>query len=319
MQVFVYEFASAAEGRGEPLPASIRAEGRAMFTAVRDDLGRVPGVWVVTLPVGAADEEAAFRALARGADATLVVAPESDGILLRRCRWVEEAGGRLLGPSSAAVRLAGDKRALGQHWAARGVPSPPCEPVERAGRVTFPAVLKPRDGAGSQATFLVGRPEDLEGRLAAARAEGFDGRAVLQPFVPGTAASVAFLVGPRQTLALPPADQFLSSDGRFRYRGGRVPLPADLAGRATEVAWRAAAAVEGLRGYVGVDVVLGDAADGSGDAVIELNPRLTTSYLGLRALASDNLAGVWLRVASGDDVTPPAWRPGEVAFRAARA
>jgi hypothetical protein len=33
--------------------------------------------------------------------------------------------------------------------------------------------------------------------------------------------------------------------------------------------------------------------------VIEINPRLTTSYVGLRALASENLAAAMLDVASG--------------------
>ena len=52
-------------------------------------------------------------------------------------------------------------------------------------------------------------------------------------------------------------------------------------------------------GYLGVDLVLGEAADGSDDVVIEINPRLTTSYVGLRALARENLAAAMLDVASG--------------------
>ena len=101
---------------------------------------------------------------------------------------------------------------------------------------------------------------------------------ILQPFVAGQAASVAFLIGSHQVLPLLPAKQQLSEDGRFHYRGGIVPLPQDLADRAVRLARRAVAAVPGLRGYVGVDLVLGD----EGESVIEVNPRLTTSYLGLR-------------------------------------
>jgi predicted ATP-grasp superfamily ATP-dependent carboligase len=72
--------------------------------------------------------------------------------------------------------------------------------------------------------------------------------------------------------------------------------------------------VPGLLGYVGVDLVLGAAADGSDDWAIELNPRLTTSYVGLRALAVDNLAGAMLRVAAGERLEPIRWRSGEVSF-----
>ena len=46
--------------------------------------------------------------------------------------------------------------------------------------------------------------------------------------------------------------------------------------------------------------MLGREPDGSADFVIEVNPRLTTSYVGLRAVAKTNLAEVMLRVAAGD-------------------
>jgi predicted ATP-grasp superfamily ATP-dependent carboligase len=52
-------------------------------------------------------------------------------------------------------------------------------------------------------------------------------------------------------------------------------------------------------GYVGIDLVLGPAADGSEDVVIEVNPRLTTSYVGLRRLLRNNLAEVMLHVVAG--------------------
>jgi predicted ATP-grasp superfamily ATP-dependent carboligase len=324
-RVFVYEYLCATgTGRG----TSLETEGRAMLTTVLADLVRVAGVRPLTLlaggagPVppgvavreaGPADEPALFRELAAACDDSLVIAPEFDGLLAHRCRWVEEAGGRLLGPESAAVALAGDKVELAGHLAAAGVPTPPCVPVP-GGSVAFPAVCKPRDGAGSQATFLVRYPEDLPACLAGARAEAWQGELILQPLVPGRPASVGFLIGPRGEVALPPAAQRLSADGRFRYLGGSVPLPPPLAGRAADLAGRAVRAVPGRRGYVGVDLVLGEAEDGSGDWVIEINPRLTTSYVGVRALAATNLAEALLRVADGEPAPAITWRAGGVEF-----
>ena len=52
-------------------------------------------------------------------------------------------------------------------------------------------------------------------------------------------------------------------------------------------------------GFVGVDLVLGREPDGSEDFVIEVNPRLTTSYVGLRAAARSNLAEVMVNIANG--------------------
>src|SRR5207237_10692235 len=119
---------------------------------------------------------------------------------------------------------------------------------------------------------------------------------------PGRPSGVPFLTGPQRTGTLCPAEQILSEDGPFRYLGGRLPLPPELARRAADVARRAVDAVAGLAGYVGVDVVLGDAADGSRDCVIEINPRLTTSYVGLRTMTDGNLMGWLLAVAGGGQV-----------------
>jgi predicted ATP-grasp superfamily ATP-dependent carboligase len=61
----------------------------------------------------------------------------------------------------------------------------------------------------------------------------------------------------------------------------------------------AARALPEARGYIGVDLVLGKAADGSRDYVIEINPRLTTSYIGLRAASQMNLAAAMVDACRG--------------------
>jgi predicted ATP-grasp superfamily ATP-dependent carboligase len=327
MRVFIYEHTCAAEM--EPSAISLRTEGWAMLAAILEDFSRLPGVESVTLlrdpslrvPSGVeirlagADDETCFRDLAARADYSLVIAPEFADILTTRCRWVEESGGRLLGPSSAAVAVTADKFALASLFERHGIPTPPCLLVT-AGQVrapetvpySFPLVSKPRHGAGSQSTFLLHSPQDLPRCVA----EADD--VVLQPFVPGQAASVAFLIGPGRCLPLLPATQILSRDGRFRYEGGEVPLPAELAWRAIELGRRAVAVVPGLRGYVGVDLVLGKACDGSQDQVLEINPRLTTSYVGLRTLAVTNLAEAMWHVAVGEEIGEVMWRSGSVWF-----
>jgi predicted ATP-grasp superfamily ATP-dependent carboligase len=82
--------------------------------------------------------------------------------------------------------------------------------------------------------------------------------------------------------------------------GGELPLAVGLAERAQALAERAVAATPPAVGYVGVDLILGREPDGSEDAVIEINPRLTTSYVGLRAAAKSNLAEAMWHAGSGD-------------------
>src|SRR4051794_33295079 len=139
MRIFVYEHISAG-GLGPDNPASLLREGRAMLDAVADDFGRVPGVSVVT-----PDHGGDFRARVRTTDATLVIAPEFDDLLLTRSRWVLEEGGRLLGSLPGAVELCGDKWGLYQHWRRCGVRTPLTALAGEA--VAFPRVCKPRHGA----------------------------------------------------------------------------------------------------------------------------------------------------------------------------
>lgn len=332
MRFFAYEYTCATESGRDALSEHLRLEGIAMLRAVLEDLHRIPSVTTATLVgdncsaaveahavhrIHADDERAAFCKLAAAADFTLVIAPECSDILSTRCAWVEEAGGELLGPMVEAVRLTGDKLALAQHLCRRGVPTPVCVSASRrVGPADFPAVWKPRYGAGSTATFYCGSRADCRRAEEAARQECWEGEAILQRYVPGRPASVAVLTGPAQSIALMPAEQHLSADGRFRYFGGKVPVAAPLVERAQRLALSAVATVRGMRGYVGVDLVLGDADDGSQDYVIEVNPRLTTSYVGLRKLTDANLMALLLDVATGKPVAPPVWKSGSVAFQA---
>ncbi|MEO8009008.1 MAG: methane monooxygenase/ammonia monooxygenase subunit A, partial [Betaproteobacteria bacterium] len=95
----------------------------------------------------------------------------------------------------------------------------------------------------------------------------------------GATASIGLLRGPAGTFALPACAQRIKDDGRFEYLGGIAPIATDLAARARRLALASAAVMPTWTGYIGLDLVLGAADDGSEDFVIEVNPRLTTSYV----------------------------------------
>ncbi len=346
MMIFVYEHVCGGGMSGQPLPDSLAHEGWAMLASIVDDFARVEACEVTTtldsrfadrpLPARCVappqgDETDLFRRLAAQADWTLVIAPEFDGILLDRVRCVEQVGGRLLGPSSIGVAATADKHQCARLLADAGVPVVEGHVVQVAELaadrmpVKPPAVLKPRDGAGSQNTFLIRDANSVERVRRDAIAGGLCGEALLQPFVPGLAASVSLLIGARGPVPLLAGEQLLSTDGRFQYLGGRMPLSPELTECAIAIACRAVAVIPGLRGFVGVDLSLNSTsqqpeiasvATSTSTTVIEINPRLTTSYVGLRALAHGNLAEQMLRLAEGEVVEPAAWRGGTVGFSA---
>jgi predicted ATP-grasp superfamily ATP-dependent carboligase len=317
VRVFVYEYLSALGIGCDPADPlhTLHREGRAMRDAVADDLEQIPGVSVATLGgAGAGNEREHFREAVRSCDWTLLIAPEFDEILPERCRWVSLDGGRLLGPTAGPVQFTGDKGLTAERWRRCGVPTPAATDREPTACEAFPVVWKPREGAGSTATFRLDGPRDVERAKALRAAEGHTGSMILQEFVPGQPASISFLCGQAGYFPLLPCFQRVSDDGRFKYLGGELPIPPDLADRAVRLACRAVGCLSGLYGYVGVDLVLGEAPDGSQDYAIEINPRLTTSYVGLRALADFNIAEAMLKVAEGEPADEFRWKPGPIRF-----
>ncbi|MBS0263492.1 MAG: ATP-grasp domain-containing protein [Planctomycetes bacterium] len=338
MQVFVSEYVCGGGWPGAEISGSLATEGRAMLAAVVADLSRLENVSVVAtwdrrlppppFPAGVtrlvdspADEARQFDHLVSTSDAVLVIAPELGGTLLERCRRVEQLGGRLLGPSSPAVALCADKYQLAEHWRASGISTiPTCEcgtPTADSRPYfpfTFPAVLKPRHGAGSQDMHLVHSAAELTTRpeLAAMLA---DPKFIIQPYLEGTACSVSLLISPdgRSVEPLLPGKQYVSSEDQFVYRGGQIPWSGDRAEQLQHAAFTACRGIPGLTGYVGVDLLIPTKA-GRPPLVVEINPRLTTSYLGYRQATDDNLT-VWMLYPE-QFANPVRWKPGVVEFGA---
>ena len=305
--VLIHEWVTGGGLSGMPLPASWQAEGTAMRRAIARDftalasreikvvmtldarLRAEPGPWDL-VPIADGEHPGRLRALAGSADFTVLVAPETSGVLAGLTRDLELAGARLLGSRAPAVDLAGNKLHLAAHLRSLGIDAPfsqrvvPSEGLPQHG--PYPAVLKPVDGAGSMDTFYLKGPAGLP---AAVRKLP---EALFQPFVPGEPMSASFLVSPdAQAWLIGMGRQRMEiADGQFRYGGGEIPV--FCAGAAEQVR-RAVTAVEGLRGFVGVDFVWDEKRHDA--TILEINPRPTTSLVGLcRLLPAGRLAQAWL-------------------------
>jgi predicted ATP-grasp superfamily ATP-dependent carboligase len=332
MRIFLYEFVTGGgwyDVSADAPSGSLLAEGRAMVEAVARDFLEIKDTEVATLhdvrlkspppssknclhSVASREEgEARFLEQAAVADFTLIIAPEFDDHLLRRTYAIERLGVKLLSPGAEFVALASDKWRTYQHYLANGFRTPQTWLLDRDHLqwpdVPFPLVVKPIDGCGSQGVQRLNSSHDeLDW-------SEIPGKAIVQRYCAGTPASVAFLKHDVTYWQLPICRQILSSDGRFTYLGGDTPLSDDQVQRAIHLA--NAPRVSKSGGYFGIDLILGEAADGSQDYVIEINPRLTTSYVGLRALSNTNLAQAMLDVAMGREPQLD-WKPGRVRWSA---
>lgn len=318
MRIFIDEFIT---GGGmysiaptEAPSGSLLREGAAMITALATDFASIPNVEVVAfhderlegihLPdsveavvIDSAErEQQQLVHYAKASDWTIVIAPEFDDLLLRRARLVEQSGGRLLSPSSATIGGMQNKNTFLRQLEHHGIATPRGGrfrsgfPLPR--RLPYPAVIKPLCGAGSTGIMMVDSP-DVELDLPAGE------RFRIEEIRHGVPASVSVLCGPKGHVVLPACGQRINNDGSFQYLGGTAPLRGRLRDRAETLARFVTDAVLLSIGYIGIDMIL--AEDGRHDraVVIEANPRLTTSYVGLRRLARCNLAQAMLDVAEG--------------------
>jgi predicted ATP-grasp superfamily ATP-dependent carboligase len=254
---------------------------------LRDD----PGPWTIAR-IAKTDRGDRVRELARQADYTAVIAPETRGTLATLTRDLESVGARLLGSTAEAVELTGNKALLAGRLQALLIDTPPTRTINPSAGLPpmadYPAILKPVDGAGSIDTYYV---PDADGLPAEANEMT---SAVLQPFVPGTPMSASFLVdnGGRAWLLGIGTQQMAMENGRFEYRGGTVPT---LCRSVVPRLQCAVQGIPGLRGFVGIDFIWDRAARKA--SVLEINPRPTTSCVALcRLLPRGRLAEAWLAV-----------------------
>ena len=309
LQIFVSEFLTSGACPDDRIDRSMLIEGRAMLLGFLTDVGAIAGCRAVTtwnarlgpFPLkgvladvvdAPAQADERFRVRAGQSDLTYVIAPESDGILARRYDRVAQAGGNWCGPDRACIEFCADKLATADLEATNfeTIPTRLLQEQDTA-EAAFPCVVKPRFGAGSNETFLVRNSSQLD-RLRQCRGHRIEsGEFVIQPFIAGISCSFALVgTGKSKPEVWPLCRQQLTADGRFRYSGGRVPAgagvrpPNRLHGIGEQLAEHMP-----LRGYIGVDVIFAQ-NDWQRPVLVEINPRLTTSYLGYRQLTSENPA-----------------------------
>jgi predicted ATP-grasp superfamily ATP-dependent carboligase len=306
LTILVHEWVTGGGLALASVPPSWAAEGLAMRRAIAADLAALPGRGarvIVTVDPRWPDDcgrwtttrlnaEYSYQRLAdlaRQADYTVVIAPETMGVLAGLALALEPVGARSLSCSARSVELTGNKASLAEWLRVKGIATPASRTIVPAAGLPrdadYPAVLKPVDGAGSVDTYWVAHAGGLPIAALAMPV------ALLQPFHAGIPMSASFLAAEDHAWLIGIGRQRITiREGRFVYRGGSIPEPCP---EAEKVLRRAVESVAGLRGFVGVDFLW--EPDLGSVTVLEINPRVTTSFVGLsRLLPAGRLAAAWL-------------------------
>ncbi|MGN6544574.1 MAG: ATP-grasp domain-containing protein [Aureliella sp.] len=279
------------------------------------------------------DVQSQWRRVYSSCDYTLVIAPECDRILVHLLAWCRRNGIRTCNCSDTFVEHAGNKLLTAKFFQARGVAHPPTLSLADAQRQWASGgsgqrldcrfneelawTIKPVDGAGCDGMVRISTGElrrhggFLRHPAIAARgalSETERSRWIVQPWLPGLACSRSAIIDRDGGLHwLPVTRQHLSIGDRVAYLGGRVEP--ELAARIPGLDALLTRAINALGGqplgWVGVDFLYDENNPEQPITVIEINPRLTTSFVGLATAGAPDLAAKIVAAVHGEPVELP--------------
>ena len=228
-------------------------------------------------------------------DAVLIIAPESEDILFNLTLMAEQSDCYLLGSSSDSVKISSSKLDTADLLYKNNIS---CIETSALENITVHEsqdgwVIKPDDGVGAEECYFCADRGEVDKLKTSINTENF----VIQEYVPGVPASLSMICyqGKAQLLACNKQIFSFNSDSptaKGVLKGLVVNGMLEKWDLFNTVAQNIARADTGLWGYIGVDLIVTE----TGAIVVEINPRLTTSYVGLKRSLSLNPAELILSI-----------------------
>ncbi|MBE0436237.1 MAG: ATP-grasp domain-containing protein [Methylomicrobium sp.] len=309
MKILVFEYVTGGGFNRGRIPDTLAKEGLLMLKALLQDLSEITDIKLsVMLDIRFADSISeyagaieivtidehqsvleTFEKQVVRCDAVWPVAPEINNILFELTRMIERLGKRLLSSSSEAVAITSNKLETFRHLTRHRIDTVPSEPfIADVFHPTARHVIKPVDGMSCERTFRVDDAEDW----AIVKPQLGEEPYLLQPYIDGTPASLSCLFNHGKGWLLCHNVQRIEiKDCRFKLNACRVNEPGVNENHQALID-RVALALPGLSGYAGIDII----ETTEYIAVLEINPRLTTSYAGIRKALGINVASEVLRM-----------------------
>lgn len=254
-----------------------------------------------------------FVNMLKSVDMSLIIAPETGGILSNLVK-LAKSNSVSLNSSPESIDLATDKARVFEILQRNKVPTPETiclsnrEDLSEISRLLniFPGntMIKPLDGAGCDGVFLEKNKTQLRKIIDSFVMESLEKRFIIQKYVEGIPISVNFILNGVKAVPISVNLQRVllnSYPEPSWYMGGITPLNNPDTYKAINLAKKSLKHFKGLRGFVGVDIVISPV----GPVVIEINPRLTVSYIGSKRVTSTNLADIMVKASIGESFQEP--------------
>ena len=150
-------------------------------------------------------------------------------------------------------------------------------------------IIKPLVGVDCENIVIIEKIEDLTLDLDKIFVPG--SRVLVQEYIEGIDVSVSLISDGKKAIPISFNQQFIElRDDKGTYLGGKLPFDNKYKDEAIEIAVKAVETMDGLRGFVGVDLIINsDEQDIYSVYLLEINSRFTTPYVGLKQIANINI------------------------------
>ena len=160
-------------------------------------------------------------------------------------------------------------------------------------------IIKPLMGVDCEDIVIIEKIEDLTLDLDKLFTPG--SRVLVQEYIEGTDISVSLISDGENAMPLSLNEQYVElKDDKGRYLGGKLPYENKYKDEAFEIAKNAVESMDGLKGFVGVDLIINaDEKDIYSVYLLEINSRFTTPYVGLKQISNINIGDSIIKLIDG--------------------
>ena len=317
-KIFVCEFVTAGGFNHVDLPAGLLAEATLMRNALLRDLSTLPYEISTTIDARFSAPEYCDHYLTidanqnawdiwasqiQLADAVWLIAPETDGLLQKLTALAVQKGKLILGSGVDAIQITSEKLATYYLLQQAGIATIPTYTDENWPKTAGRWLAKPNDGAGCDGIVIFDDVDNLTNWLAHNNNRHDN---VIQPYQQGIAASISCVMhqGRAQVLSCN-MQMIIEQKNGLSYAGSQVNGMQHFWHAFELVAQKIAETLADLNGYVGIDVLVNEQNENQ-ITVVEINPRLTTSYAVLADSIATNPAELIINTLTQPDFVWPA-------------
>lgn len=317
MNLLIFEYISGGGYSDKMIPPSTLCEAYAMLKILISDC-KALGYNIITLldsrikelkPPILADKIISIESnlemyeklinISKLVDAVYVIAPESYRILEKLLLGIINSGGKSLNCDINAIRKVSNKIEISMLLRKVGLKGPETivfDIDEKISKIrlsvkdlNYPLIFKPIFSIGCDGLSIVKEENEILGAIDKIKRFSMESKFIVQNFIRGIPSSVCIFSNGKQVLPVTINQQLITlagPDKNSEYIGGIIPFDHKLKKEALKAAERTVKSIDGLKGYVGVDMILTK----NDPVIIEINPRLTTSYIGLNNVVNFNPA-----------------------------